>query len=145
MAVKRCPARDWEAFGTRAHWYFWRLVDPAIDPDVVQEMVGEHDGWENCFLPDPAVLARWPDLADGVYPLDPGDFPAGFEPDPDAPSALLERVVEVMPIERDGVLVRMAKARGLSCFYWRAVAHAATSCPWGKKLLTVRGRNVGVG
>lgn len=111
----------------RAHWYFWHRADPSIDPDIVQELMGEVDGWENCFLPDPtvidlrrAVLARWPDLADEVYPLDPGDFPAGFEPYPDAPSDLLERVVEVMlfenRIEREGELVLMAKTRGLSCF-----------------------------
>ncbi|MES9540627.1 MULTISPECIES: hypothetical protein [unclassified Actinomadura] len=111
----------------RAHWYFWHRADPEIDRDLVQEMLGEHDGWENCLLPDPsvidlrqAVLARWPDLADEVYPLNPGDFPAGFEPDPDAPPDLLERVVEVVlfdnRMEREGELVQMAKSRGLSCF-----------------------------
>lgn len=43
-----------------------------------------------------------------------------MRPYPDAPSDLLERVVEVMlfenRIDREGELVLMAKTHGLSCF-----------------------------
>jgi hypothetical protein len=110
----------------QATWYFWHRIDPKLDPDMVDEIMGEYDGWENCFLPHPAVmdlrravLSRWPDLVDDVYPVDPADFPVGFEPDPDAPPDLLDRVLYVLlnanRVQREGDLVQMAKARGLSC------------------------------
>jgi hypothetical protein len=111
----------------QATWYFWHSADPNLDPEMVQEMMGEYDGWERCFLPDPtvmdlrhAVLGRWRDLADDVYPIDPAGFPPGFDPNgPDAPPDLLERVLWVNlrsdHMDRERELVEMAKSRGLSC------------------------------
>jgi hypothetical protein len=121
-----------------AMWYFWHRADPDLDPDMVEEIMGEYDGWENCFLPHPSVmdvrreiLNRWPDLADEVHPMDPSEYARGFE-DPDAPADLLERVLVVLlfegRLECEGEIVQIAKERGLSCIE-QNTGRTTADCP----------------